>query len=117
MYVPGRPCILRIMKIKKTFWYYKNLDCSQKENRVILVKKLCRILDINEKPDKEELRKICKNLSKRLNIHIVNRHRENGMISMICFGNEKEILHITSNSPYELFAKFIITVKMKYEGK
>lgn len=105
------------MKIKKTFWYYKNLDCSQKENRVILVKKLCRILDTNEKPDKEELRKICKNLSKRLNIHIVNRHRENGMMSMICFGNEKEILHITSNSPYELFSKFIITVKMKYEGK
>ena len=105
------------MKIKKTFWYYKNLDCSQKENRVILVKKLCRILNTNEKPDKEELRKICKNLSKRLNIHIINRRNEDEMDSMVCFGNEKEIFYITSNSPYELFTKFIITVKMKYEGK
>lgn len=105
------------MKIKKTFWYYKNLDCSKKENRIILVKKLCKILKTDEKPDKEELRKICKNLSKRFNIHIVNTPIENGMKTMVFFGDEKVIIHIFSNSSYELFAKFIITVKMKNEEK
>lgn len=104
------------MKRKNTFWYYKNLDCSTKENRVILVKKLCSILNVDSKLSKEELKKICKNISKRLNISIKNRKREEYMLTMVCFGNEKEIIHIQSNSPYELFAKFIIVAKMKYEG-
>lgn len=35
--------------MKKTFWYYKNLDCSKKkENRIILVKKLCEVLDVDK---------------------------------------------------------------------
>lgn len=105
------------MEIKKSLWYYKNIDCQQKENRIILVKKICEILNIDQKPSKEELRKICRNLSKRFNIHITNMPRYSGMESMVVFENEKTIFHIFSNSPYELFAKFIITVKIEYEDK
>lgn len=99
----------------KNLWYYKNLDCSKKENRIILVKKLCKVLKVNSKPSKEELRKICSNLSKRLNISVENYKKEEYTMSMVCFKKEKRIVHIQSNSPYEMFAKFIIFVKMKYE--
>lgn len=100
--------------MKKTFWYYKNLDCSKKENRIILVKKLCEVLDVEQKPSKEELRNTCKNLSKRYSISISNIQRKDYMDTMVTLGKEKAIIFIASNSPYELFAKFIITVKMKY---
>lgn len=100
--------------MEKTFWYYKNLDCSKKENRIILVKKLCEVLGVEQKPSKEELRNICKNLSKRYSISISNIQRKDYMDTMVTLGKEKAIIFIASNSPYELFAKFIITVKMKY---
>lgn len=100
--------------MEKTFWYYKNLDCSKKENRIIIVKKLCEVLGVKQKPSKEELRNICKNLSKRFSISISNIQRKYYMNTMVTLGKEKAIIFIASNSPYELFAKFIITVKMKY---
>lgn len=100
--------------MEKTFWYYKNLDCSKKENRIILVKKLCEVLDVDKKPEKDELKKICKNLSKRFSISISNIQRKDYMDTMVTLGKEKAIIFIATNSPYELFSKFIITVKMKY---
>ena len=100
--------------MEKTFWYYKNLDCSKKENRIILVKKLCEVLGVDKKPEKDELKKICKNLSKKFSVSILNIQRKDYMYTMVTLGREKAIIFIDSNSPYELFAKFIITVKMRY---
>lgn len=55
-----------------------NLDCSKKENRKILLNETIKVLGLDEKPTKEELKKYCKMVKAKYKIKMSSKKLENG---------------------------------------
>lgn len=93
-----------------TIYEVKNLDCSNKEHRKILVKHVMQILKLDEKPSEEELKHYCSKLKKKYN---VKTKKYKTSISNNCYIMETGdgyLLTCFYNSNYEGYLKYISLV-------
>lgn len=93
-----------------TMYEIKNLDCSKKEHRKILVKHVMQILKLDEKPTVDELKRYCAKMKKKYN---VKTKKYSSVISEYCYimdTGDGYILTCFYNSEYEGYLKYISLV-------
>lgn len=93
-----------------TMYEIKNLDCSKKEHRKILVKHVMQILKLEEKPTKEELKYYCAKLKKKYNVKTKNYSSATFEHCYIMDTGDGYILTCFYNSEYEGYLKYIFLV-------
>lgn len=90
----------------------KNLDCNKKEHRKILIKYVMKILKLDEKPSKDDLKMYCAKLKKRYNVK-TKSYNNLSVISQCCYIMETGdgyILTCFYDSEYEGYLKYISLV-------
>lgn len=89
----------------------KNLDCSNFKNRKKLLYKTMEVINVDEKPSKEQLQKICKSLRNKYGIK-VNNFKQKEHCLFVSLEVEPGIYStFYCNSYYELMCKYILYVK------
>ena len=89
----------------------KYLDCSKKENRVLLVKEIMRVLKCTEKPSKAKLEKVCSFVEKKYNfpIHKVIQKGNKLVVSVEVSSGSYSTFVVYSQ--YEFLCKYILFVE------
>lgn len=108
--IPRRAIPLkRLIKLENYEVY--NLDCSQKQNRKILLKEVMAILHKDEKPTKSELERYSAILYNKykMKIHLVKQIGDHLFISVL-HPNDGYVTFET-NSYYEALCKLIILIR------
>ena len=89
----------------------KNIDCSKKKNRIILVKNTMKVLKLDHKPSKEELEKYCKKICKKYDIPVKNFEQRNGVLFVSIEVEPGSYSTFICFSYYEMMCKYILYVK------
>lgn len=92
-----------------SIWEMKNIDCSIKEHRKKLLLFVMKLMKVDEKPSKEELRAYCKRLKERYNVDVEVR-APTCLFPEKCFWittHDKSILTCFYITDYEAMLKFI----------
>lgn len=93
-----------------------NLNCSDKNNRISLVKETMKVLKLEEKPTEKQLNDACKKLLKRYGYTIKRFRQENNRLFVsIKVGTAYHTF--TCKSTYELMCKYILFVKAQINYK
>lgn len=100
----------------------KNLDCTKKEHRKILLQAVMKACKFEEKPSIEELQEICKKIKKKYNIKLRTFKRENTGFDCDMASIEVESgQYVTFDfyNKYECLCKYILLVRayVKYQGR
>lgn len=89
----------------------KKLNCKNKKDRIALVKEVMRVLKIDEKPDINKLKEICRKIDSKYGIRIKYYEvRDNNIQVNIEFERGTHSIYY-ANSRYEVFCKFILISK------
>ena len=89
----------------------KNLDCSKKENRIILVRNIIKVLKLDHKPTKEELEKYCKKICKKYSMSIKRLEQRNGVLFVSIEIEPGTYSTFICFSYYEMMCKYILIVR------
>ncbi len=89
----------------------KNLDCSKKKNRIILVKNTVKALKLDHKPTKEELQKYCKKICKKYDIPVSRFEQSNGALIVNIEVEPGTYSSFVCISYYEMMCKYILFVR------
>lgn len=92
-----------------------NLDCTKKENRIKLVKAVNKVINVEERQEKEKLEKICKSLMKKYNKHFECFYLCDNKIQISINTGDNSFSSFVCNSYYELLCKYILFVKASKE--
>nr|DAJ94271.1 MAG TPA: hypothetical protein [Caudoviricetes sp.] len=93
----------------KSLYELKNIDCTQKSGKKMLLSFVMQILKLDEVPTKEELEVYCKRFKKKYNVK-TKRYDDLSVISERCFvieTNDGYLLTCFYNSTYEGYLKYI----------
>lgn len=95
----------------------KNLDCSKKNNRVLLVKETMKALKIDEKPSKEYLQKVCKKICKKYDLPVKKFTQMQGNLLVSIETEKGSYSTFVVQSCYEMMCKYILFVRAYIKSK